>query len=174
METKRCMVIPQGSLKAIKCAGRYFMIFDFNPDITNTLVNLYSIMSEEEAELLDTGYKIDLACFEYITCELLSVYKLERHTFTDIVHVIKYAIEFDKKRRDFLYKEFYTPRRTILINTKDENDTLDVMCCVFNNVLVKSACVCMKRNTMKLFATLVKVMYSDFEIVQEEIVPSTT
>lgn len=160
------LIRPEGQLKAIKCMKRYIMFLDFDDTFTKMYMEFYSMMCDGDVELLDTGYKIDLGCFEYITAELLMSYMMDKYTFVDIIHVLKYAIQFYMKRRNFLFRGITSKRAIHLIDDENTSNShqKNTYVCIYNNVLKKAICVYIQWHNAKVIDLLTKQVYNDFEV----------
>lgn len=87
-------------IKCVRMNGKYIVVLHVE-EATN-IVRSYANMCED-IQVLDTGLFIDdITYYELLVADLPHVYVATTHNLIDIIHMLKHAIEYYKRRNKFL------------------------------------------------------------------------
>lgn len=142
-----------GPLKVLRVQDKYILFLDFDTRLTNTLHEMYKLMMPYDVvDILDTGVSsMDLGAFEYVTSELAQVFCCHKYTLVDIVYIVKHAIEFWKKRRDFLK---LSRERHVAYREQEGMSNKDYVYYMYNRIFKKVTCIRCEEHVMKRFMQL--------------------
>lgn len=88
-----------GKIKFIKTDTYYITTYDYDDDMTAIAIGIYKKLSNN-VELVDAGYSpLSFSIYESIIADLSFMYKTKEFNLSDIIHTVKYAIDYHRQRR---------------------------------------------------------------------------